>query len=214
MQNSFTPESDDIDDYLQVSEFIDYEEVTVMECATQLSFELEPSDHLAIAKRCFEYVRDDIHHTADYDIDIITCKASDVLKYKTGFCYAKSHLLVALLRANNIPAGLCYQRLSIAGDDNYSSSSTQQYCLHGLTAIYLSGVSHNGGWYRVDARGNKPGVDAQFTPPNEKLAFELTDGNEIDFNLIYQNPWPEIITTLTVNSSLTIVSNNLPDKYN
>jgi len=35
----------------------------------------------------------------------VTCKASDVLIYGTGYCYAKSHLLAALLRANAIPAG-------------------------------------------------------------------------------------------------------------
>ncbi|WP_338430147.1 transglutaminase domain-containing protein [Synechococcus elongatus] len=35
-----------------------------------------------------------------------------MLEYRTGYCYAKSHLLVALLRACSIPAGFCYQRLS------------------------------------------------------------------------------------------------------
>lgn len=30
----------------------------------------------------------------------------------SGICYAKSHLLAALLRANKIPAGFCYPRLS------------------------------------------------------------------------------------------------------
>ena len=84
----------------------------------------------------------------------VTCRASDVLAARTGFCYAKSHLLAALLRANGIPAALCYQRLSIDGQG-------PPFCLHGLNAVHLP--EH--GWYRIDARGNKPGVDAQFTPP-------------------------------------------------
>jgi len=67
-----------------------------------------------------------------------------VLKYKTGYCYAKSHLLAALLRANNIPAGLCYQRLTIEND-------MLPYCLPALNAVYLPKY----GWYRIDARGNK-----------------------------------------------------------
>jgi transglutaminase-like putative cysteine protease len=36
-----------------------------------------------------------------------------------------------------------------------------------LNALYLPDY----GWYRVDARGNKPGVAAEFCPPTEKLAF-------------------------------------------
>nr|WP_320193052.1 transglutaminase family protein [uncultured Desulfobacter sp.] len=67
-----------------------------------------------------------------------------VLKYKTGYCYAKSHLLAALLRACNIPAGLCYQRLTIA-------NNKAPFCLHGLNAVYLQ----RHGWYRIDSRGNK-----------------------------------------------------------
>ena len=39
------------------------------------------------------------------------------------------------------------------------------YCLHGLNWIYLKEF----GWYRVDARGNKEGVNAQFNPLYEKL---------------------------------------------
>ncbi len=45
------------------------------------------------------HVRDNIHHSRDYKDEITTYKASDVLKYKTGWCYAKSHLWAALLRA-------------------------------------------------------------------------------------------------------------------
>ncbi|MBL0716467.1 MAG: transglutaminase family protein [Desulfosarcina sp.] len=72
----------------------------------------------------------------------------------TGYCYSKSHLLAALLRANDIPAGLCYQRLTV-------SDNKPPFCIHGLNAVYLE--QH--GWYRLDARGNKSGVTAEFCPP-------------------------------------------------
>ena len=156
-------------------------------------------------------MRDNIKHTADYGIDIITCKASDVLLHKTGFCYAKSHLLAALLRANNIPAGLCYQRLSITLDEDYASTSGEPYCSHGLNAIYLPEFQQNGGWYRVDPRGNKLGVNAQFTPPKEQLAFQLNDVNEIDHKTIYVSPLVEIVDVLDNNNSLAKVNKNLPD---
>src|SRR5215207_4339920 len=84
----------------------------------------------AIAHQCFVWVRDQVAHSVDYQLNPVTCVASDVLSARTGFCYAKSHLLVALCRANAIPAGLCYQRLQT---DVQASS----YCLHGLVAIEL-----------------------------------------------------------------------------
>ena len=34
---------------------------------------------IEIAKKCFEYVRDNINHTGDCKDNISTCKASDVL---------------------------------------------------------------------------------------------------------------------------------------
>jgi transglutaminase-like putative cysteine protease len=92
--------------YLKVSEVIDWEHPEVMERAKQIALGFETP--MAIAQACFEWVRDEISHSFDYQMNPVTCRASDVLEYKTGFCYAKSHLLAALLRANQIPTGFCY----------------------------------------------------------------------------------------------------------
>lgn len=54
-------------------------------------------------QKYIESVRDRIKHSNDYKLNPITRKASDVLKHGTGYGYAKSHLLMALLPANNIP---------------------------------------------------------------------------------------------------------------
>ncbi|MBX2848218.1 MAG: transglutaminase family protein [Acidiferrobacterales bacterium] len=203
-----SPLSKDPSDYLQHSEYIDFNHPKVARRASELADGFDQNDHLGIAKQCFEFVRDEIKHSADHQIDTITCKASDVLIHETGFCYAKSHLLAGLLRANNIPAGLCYQRLSIGVDEQYSSSSGEPYCTHGLNAIFLPEF----GWYRVDARGNKAGVNAQFSPPKEQLAFAITERYEIDFNSLYIAPRTEIVETLTGNKSMTDVNRNLPDE--
>ena len=144
--------------YLASSEIIDWQHHTVLAKAKELSE--NKNNDVDIARSCFEYVRDEIKHSNDFQLNPVTCNASDVLKYKTGYCYAKSHLLAALLRANSIPAGLCYQRLTI-------ENNIPPYSLHGLNAVYLEKY----GWYRIDARGNKEGVVALFTPPIEKLAF-------------------------------------------
>ena len=128
----------EINNFLKPSEFIDCSHSDIIRLAIALKGSL--NDEIQIVKNCFEYVRDVIKHSWDYKLNPVTCKASDVLKYKTGYCYAKSHLLAALLRANNIPSGLCYQRLSIDGKGS-------PFCLHGLNAVYLK----EGGWYRMDA---------------------------------------------------------------
>jgi transglutaminase-like putative cysteine protease len=153
-----------------------------------------------IAKACFEWVRDEIHHSVDYQMNPVTYRASDVLHHKTGYCYAKSHLLAALLRANRIPAGFCYQRLSI--DDKGAP-----YSLHGFNAMYLPEV----GWYRVDARGNRKSVDAQFTPPKEQLAFMIQFPEEADFQNILPEPLSIVIEALKAQRTWDGLLRNLPD---
>jgi len=184
--------------YLEETNIIDYSNKNIQDLAKKLSQNC--NSDIEIAKNCFEYVRDKINHSGDYKDNITTCKASDVLKYKTGWCYAKSHLLASLLRVNNIPTGFCYQRLSC------SEYKKDIYCLHGLNAIYLK----NYGWYKVDARGNKEGVNAQFNPPIENLAFEIEE-NEFNLPNIYHKPLNIIIETLEKYKSYKEMINNFPD---
>jgi len=184
--------------YLDSSEYIDWNHPWVAAKAAELADGCFSDE--AVAKHCFEFVRDSIKHSWDYRMNPVTCKASEVLIHGTGYCYAKSHLLAALLRANAIPAGLCYQRLTVETDG-------PPYCLHGLNAVYLK--QH--GWYRVDARGNKPGVFAEFSPPIEKLAFPIVDALERDFPEIWAEPLPLVVGALTRNKTVEQVFGNLPD---
>jgi len=158
------------------------------------------SSDTKIAKRTFEWVRDNIKHSYDFKLNPVTCKASEVLFYKTGYCFAKSHLLAALLRANGIPAALCYQRLSIDGHGS-------PYSLHGLNAVYLEDF----GWYRIDARGNKPGIDAQFCPPRERLAFATNLRLEENLPGIRDEPLRVVVETLSRYKTYIEVYENLPD---
>lgn len=187
--------------YLVASTYIDFEHPLVAAQARALAQGLQGSSStLPLVQRCFEFVRDEIRHSGDFKLNPVTCKASDVLLHKTGYCYAKSHLLAALLRANGVPTGLCYQRLSV-GDGG------APYCLHGLNAVYLPPY----GWYRVDARGNKPGVQAQFTPPRESLAFALQDAQERDLPEIWAEPLALVIRALQAHDDVVAVGRNLPD---
>ena len=186
--------------YLSSSYYIDFDHPRVARKAQQLAS--EHHNELGLAKACFEFVRDEIQHSWDFRKNPVTCKASDALIHGTGYCYAKSHLLAALLRANNIPAGLCYQRLSVG-------NAGAPYCLHGLNAIYLTDF----GWYRVDARGNKPGVSAHFNPPEEQLAFAIKEVEEKDLPEIWAEPMPIIVATLEKYSTVIKVYENLPDIF-
>jgi len=187
-----------MEEYLRLSKVIDWQHPEIIELAKQIASGHETST--AIAKACFEWVRDEICHSVDHQMNPVTCRASDVLKYKTGYCFAKSHLLAALLRANQIPAGFCYQRLSI--DDKGAP-----YCLHGFNAVHLPEI----GWYRVDARGNKPGVNAQFTPPQEKLAYKTQFPEEADFQSILAEPLQIVVEALQAQAAWDEMLRHLPD---
>jgi transglutaminase-like putative cysteine protease len=184
--------------YLSPGKYIDFDDSEVRSLANALA--RNASSELALVQQCFEFVRDEIRHSSDFKLNPVTCMASDVLRHKTGFCYAKSHLLAALLRANGVPTGLCYQRLSV-GDHG------APYCLHGLNAVYLRDF----GWFRLDARGNKPGVNAQFHPPHEALAFPIKESAERDLAEIWAEPLAVVVEVLERYQSYDQVLANLPD---
>ncbi len=184
--------------YLAASQMIDWRHPAVFAQAQALAAGQHRDED--IARACFEFVRDAIRHSWDAQQNPVTCAASAVLMHRTGYCYAKSHLLAALLRANGIPAGLCYQRLTIA-------DQRPPFCLHGLNAVYLPQY----GWYRLDARGNKPGVAAEFCPPREQLAFDVTLPGEADLPGIFADPLASVVAVLTQADSYQAVAAQLPD---
>jgi transglutaminase-like putative cysteine protease len=196
----------EMQEYLQAGEIIDWQNPGILALASRIASTHQTTEE--VAKACFEWVRDEIHHSRDYRMNPVTCKASDVLKYKTGFCFAKSHLLAALLRANQIPAGLCYQRLSMDDPPASKQASNNLPCtLHGLNAVFLPKF----GWYRIDPRGNRQGVNAQFTPPQEQLAFEIRLPQEIDSHHIFSEPLPVVLAALDKSHTWEEVLVNLPD---
>jgi transglutaminase-like putative cysteine protease len=80
-------------EYLQVSNIIDWQHPAILQLARQIASAHSTPE--TIAKATFEFVRDRIKHSSDYKMNPVTCLASDVLKYGTGYCFAKSHLLAA-----------------------------------------------------------------------------------------------------------------------
>lgn len=154
------------------------------------------------AERAFEIARDGIAHSFDTNSALITVNAEDVLKHKEGICFAKSHLLATLLRGMGIPAGFCYQRVLRKG------TVESGYALHGLNAVYLDEV----GWFRVDPRGNKPGIDSKFSVETEKLAYPIrTELGEVDYPEVYTEPLPSVLKSMHESKDCHALFFNRPE---
>ena len=122
------PEADSIDPYLESSDIIDFLNSNIQIVAEKLR--RESNDEIDLARLCYEWVRDNVYHSFDINGVTVTCTASEVLQHREGICYAKSHLLAAILRYLGIPTGFCYQKLVL--DD----SDLSRLVIHGLNAIF------------------------------------------------------------------------------
>lgn len=158
--------------YLCATEYIDFGNPLVKEKVKELRY--EATNSIDYMKRAYLFVRDEIPHTWDIQETIVSKKASDVLRNKTGICWTKSCLLAALLRGNGIPAGISYQKLTRADEDD-----SEGYIIHALNAVYIGELNR---WIRLDARGNKKNVHAEFSVDKETLAFNVRpELGEIDY---------------------------------
>ena len=145
-----------------------------------------------------------VRKLADAEKDLITCSASEVLNAGHGICFAKSHLLAAILRAKNVPAGFCYQKLIL--DDE----TAPVLICHGLNGVYIRDLNK---WIRLDARGNKVGVDAQFSIGKERLAFPIRpEKGEEDILTVFPNPDKLILRSMKSAKSRKELWSNLPSE--
>ncbi|MFG2617651.1 transglutaminase family protein [Streptomyces sp. NPDC048507] len=191
-------EHSDVSAYLAADEAVDHDHPYVRETADALW--TATGDALTYAAAAFEFVRDAVAHSGDAQDDRVTWRASDVLRTRTGICYAKSHALAALLRARGIPAALCYQRLT---EDDGSGP-----VVHGLVALRPPGADR---WSRVDPRGNKPGVDARFSLDRERLAFPVRpELGEYDYPALHAAPHPVALRALQESADRRELWRNLP----
>ena len=192
--------SQQIEDYLDDTDVVNYDNGSIGQLAEML-FENSESN-LEYIKVAYEYVRDHISHSADINEDLITCSASEVLAAGHGICFAKAHLLAALLRYKGIPTGFCYQKL-ILDDD-----AAPVLIYHGLNGVYIKEIDK---WIRLDARGNKEGVDAQFSLDEEQLAFPIRpEKGEIDDFVVYPAPDANVLKSMRKSKTRSELWENLP----
>lgn len=192
--------TDNMDEYLKKDDVVNYENVNIIQLADSLWSNAD-SD-VEYIKKAYEFVRDNISHSADINEDMLTCSASEVLAEGHGICFAKSHLLAALLRCKSIPTGFCYQKLIL--DDE----TAPILIYHGLNGVYIKEYKM---WIRLDARGNKEGVDAQFSIESEQLAFPIrAEKGEEDGFVIYPDPDIKILEKFKNNKTRTELWDDLP----
>ncbi|MFX1392146.1 MAG: transglutaminase family protein [Promethearchaeota archaeon] len=195
------PESNNIQDYLQITPIIDWDNPAILEKLSELTKELKYD----VDKACclYEWVRDIIPHSKDINANIVTCKASEVLLKRTGTCYSKTILLAAMLRAEKIPTGFCYQVLR-------QDPPLEGTILHALNGIFIPSIKK---WIRVDPRGNSDSLDGQFSIDNEKLCFPIeSEKSVLIYETIYIDPAPVVVNMLMRFDNLNEMLQYLPER--
>ncbi len=189
-------------EYLEKTEYVDYDNPSVKSVAER--FKAESQDELSLIRNTYYFVRDEIKHSWDAQDKRVTVSASDTLLEGVGICWAKSNLLAALLRANGIPAGFSYQRLTL-GD-----TPDTGFCIHAMNTVFVACLNK---WISLDARGNKEGVNADFSTEEEKLAFEIKSEGEVDYHDNHSYPDKGLMKVLRENTdAIEMYLHHLPDQ--
>lgn len=188
--------------YLEETDIINFSHPAIQEKIKE--FQKSGKTKFEMAQLAFEFVRDEIKHSFDLeDSKVITITASDALDKLEGICFAKAHLLAAFLRGMNIPTGFCYQRVTRKG------TPESGYALHGLNAVYFAEMDK---WFRVDPRGNKPGISSEFSISPEKLAYPIrTELDEIDYPYVFSEPLDEVISGMKLANDCKELFVNRPE---
>ena len=192
-------ESDDLKDYLkEVPPVIQFNTPLIQKEIKDITSQTDSKREQA--KLAFEFARDEIQHSFDSEVcKLVTINAEEAIDKKQGICFAKAHVLASLLRGMDIPTGFCYQR-------TYNPKSG--YALHGLNAIYLEEI----GWFRVDPRGNKQGINSQFTTEVEQLAYPIdTAKGEVDYPNVFPEPLSGVITAMQGSKNVEELFYNRPE---
>lgn len=188
-----------IDDYLKQTDIIDYDHPNIT--ALIESLDIRTQSELEKVRVFYEFVRDEVTHSWDEQTHVVTKKASEVAKHKTGICYAKANLLAALLRKEGIPSGFCYQRLLLFDEP------AQGFYLHAFNAAFLSSLNR---WIYMDARGN---VATALSIDEPALAYTPDESvGEKTYETVFAEPNEKTMNALAqADDALDMYMHQLPD---
>ncbi len=144
---------------------------------------LKHDDVIDFGNETIFQLADSLYKNADSEIEYVKA-AYEFVRYKV------------------IPTGFCYQKLIL--DDE----TAPILIYHGLNGVYIKEYSK---WIRLDARGNKEDVNAQFSINEEQLAFPVrSEKGEEDGLIIYPDPDIKILEKLRNNKTRTELWDDLP----
>lgn len=227
------PESGDLGRYLEDTITIDWQTPSVTETGRRLVEGVESPE--ARVERIFAFVRDEIADSFAIETDVRTCRASEVLRERTGVSHAQSHLLAALLRFAGFPTGFCHARLR-------DPERPDRFVLHGFNAVHwaplgasrsretrtggaATGGAPTGGWIYLDATGRErsrepesggaPGSvresACRFEPPWQLACAPDVERGETFLPWIHRRPARRIVELLERAPSLDAIRRSLPD---
>jgi hypothetical protein len=187
--------------YLQHDKYVDFDNPMVADKAMELTKSCKSVYEKIQA--VYYFVRDDIAHTWDAKDSVITISASDVLENKTGVSYSKANLLAALMRANGIYTGFCYQRIKRFSHDD-------KLAIHALNAVYEPDLRR---WIRLDARGNNYEFNADFSLNESQLGYPIRpELGEFEFEDLIAVPLPSTMAVLERSTNaIKMYYNDMPD---
>lgn len=129
-------------EFLQETEFCDFNHPAIQKLSREICGKLDCDRDKVVA--LYYWVRDNVL----YRIGLWNRKASETLWEMEGTCSNKANLLIALLRANNIPAAYGIYKVSgqlYFGDANFMGKFVSKVSYHVYTLVYLDR------WIEIDA---------------------------------------------------------------
>jgi len=202
----FVPELDSLARYLEDTEVVDWMTPPLEEKARALTEGCGDDGERVL--RLFAFVRDEIACSEQGTTQVVTCRASEVLREGVGLCHARCHLLVALLRARGIPAGFGYQRLR-------RRSHGSGFVLHGFVGAYLrEATAGTGRWIALDPHGDLARTSTRLDPDAPHFANTPDpEAGEVTRELIHPRPHKTVVDVLSRAESLERARQALPGDF-
>ena len=187
------------DRFLEETEYVDWKDMLITRETSQTIIGCKTDEDKV--KAVFEFVRDGITNAMNIDSVALPWTASTTVRAMVGTDDSKAMVFAAMVRALGIPAGFCYQRLTVVDDDS------EGYYLHCYNAVYLDGK-----WIKVDASGRLGARDATFCKIEPDLAFIPREVyGESNISGIFARPYEKSMDVLKSAERISDIIFGLPD---
>lgn len=139
--------------YTEENFYFDYSHEVIQNIQEEIRLKYGVLNTNEYAIKAYEYVRDTWeYYPYHFSLNEEDWKASSLAKRKTGHCLEKATILIALLRAKNIPSrlGLAKVKNHLAVDKIVETLQSDELVPHGYVEVYLHGK-----WVKATPAFNK-----------------------------------------------------------